>query len=254
MRFIDAHCHLDLFRDPHGEAAACDSSQTYTIAVTNLPSAFANSERIATGRRLVRAAAGLHPELVAQHPEALEQLLPLIGRTKYVGEVGLDYVKAAPSERQIQRRVLARIVEHCEHLGGRVISVHTRRAADDAIELLAGAARSKVILHWFSGSPKAAARAVAAGCLFSVNPAMTRSSAGQRIIAAIPDDRLLTETDGPFVKHEGHEVHAFEVASFLPAIARVRGQAKEAVGSMVLENFRRAVTIGAPTEPSLGPF
>jgi len=246
MRHIDAHCHLDLYPDPQAEASACDSSQTYTIAVTNLPSSFATSERIAAGRGFVRAAAGLHPELVAQHPLALEELLPLISRTKYVGEVGLDYVKAAPSERQAQRRVLERIVEHCEELGGRVISVHTRRAADDAIELVTGAARSKVILHWFSGSARAAARAVAAGCLFSVNPAMTRSSTGRKIIAGIPDDRLLTETDGPFVKHEGREVHAFQVASFLPAIARVRGQATEAVGSMILDNFRRAVTIGEP--------
>lgn len=247
MRHIDAHCHLDLYPDPQAEAAACDSSQTYTIAVTNLPSAFANSERIAAGRGFVRAAAGLHPELVTQHPQALEQLLPLIGRTKYVGEVGLDYVKATPSERQMQRRVLERVIECSEGLGGRVISVHTRRAADDAIELITGAVRSTVILHWFSGSAKAAARAVAAGCLFSVNPAMTRSATGQKIIAAIPDDRLLSETDGPFVKHDGREVHAFQIASFLPAIARVRDQPPEAVGAMILENFRRAVTIGPPS-------
>jgi len=252
MRYVDAHCHLDQYPDPKAEAGACDASQTYTIAVTNLPSAFASMERLAAGRSFVRAAVGLHPVLVGQNANAVDQMLTFIERTKYVGEVGLDYTQADDADRKLQRSVLERIVERCESLGGRVITVHSRRAADDVLAIVGPARRSAVILHWFSGSLKAASRGVSAGCFFSVNPAMIRSLSGQAIIAAIPDDRLLTETDGPFVKHAGHPVRPLDVARTLPALARERGTAEAVLGPMILQNFRRALSIPSATAQDPG--
>lgn len=243
MRFVDAHCHLDQYPDPRAVAGSCDESQTYTIAVTNLPSTFANTQRIASGRQFVRAAAGLHPQLIEQQPKAVGELLELIEKTKYVGEVGLDYTKATVGARQLQRDALERIFDRCEALGGRVITIHSRRAADDVLDLVNSLKRSTVILHWFSGSAKAGARGVAMGCFFSVNPAMTRSANGRGIIAAIPDDQLLTETDGPFVTHAGRAVYPFEVTSFLPAIAELRGTTSAELRSCILRNFARAVTL-----------
>jgi TatD DNase family protein len=244
MRYVDAHCHLDHYPDPKTVAAVCEESQTYTIAVTNLPSAFSNTERVADGLAFVRAAAGLHPELVRRFPSAVDQLLTVIERAKYVGEVGLDYSQTSVEDRQLQRRVFERVIEHCELLGGRVITVHSRRAAEDVVDLVGAATRSTIILHWFSGSAKAVSRAVDARCFFSVNPGMTRSASGRNIIAAIPDDRVLTETDGPFLRHAGRAVHPFEVANFLPAIAKLRDQTPQELGTIVLKNFRRAVMLG----------
>ena len=245
MRFVDAHCHLDRYPDPKVVADACEEAQTYTIAVTNLPVAFAATDREARGRKFVRAAAGLHPELVSQHPDAIEHLLPLMARTGYVGEVGLDYTQADAPSRQLQRRVFERVLAHCESLGGKVITVHSRRAADDVVDVVQSVERSTIILHWFSGSQKAARRAIDAGCFFSVNPAMTRSASGRAIIAMIPDHRLLTETDGPFVKHAGRVAHPFEMSSFLPAIAKARGTTTSAVQAIILRNFRDAVRLNA---------
>ncbi len=244
MRYVDAHCHVDQYPDPRAEVGACESAQTYTIAVTNLPREFVRTERLCVGRSFVRAAAGLHPELVARFPGAVEELLPLLARTKYVGEIGLDYTQASPNDRESQRKVLARVVATCEQLGGRVLTVHTRRAAEDALELLCDATKSSIILHWFSGSMKVLARAVEAGCFFSVNPAMARSTSGRKILEAIPGDRILTESDGPFVKHGGRELHPFEVRDALGEIARIRGSTVEEFRSIVLQNFRRAVSLG----------
>lgn len=244
MRYVDAHCHLDLYPDPQAVARTCEESQTYTISVTNLPSAFAKTERLTAGLAFVRPAAGLHPELVRQFPHAVDQLLVAIERTKYVGEVGLDYTNSDVENRQLQRRVFERTLEHCDSLGGRVITVHSRRAAEDVVALAGSATRCTIILHWFSGSEKIAARAAAAHCFFSVNPAMIRSAAGRKIVAAIPDDRLLTETDGPFVKHAGRAAQPFDVATLLPAIAEIRNQTPQGIRTLILENFRRAVTLG----------
>lgn len=244
MRFVDAHCHIDQYPDPKAVAAAAEASQTYTIAVSNLPSALAIVERIAAGRKFVRAAAGLHPELVAQHPRAVDDLLVLLERTKYVGEIGLDYTRASTADRLLQRDVLARVIERCESLGGRILTLHSRRAADDVIDAVRGVTRSTVILHWFSGSLKCLNRAIAQRCFFSVNPGMARSISGRAVIAAIPDDLLLTETDGPFVQYEGRAVYPADVASFISALAKLRDCTPQELRALVMQNFRRAVMIG----------
>ncbi|MEO8381145.1 MAG: Qat anti-phage system TatD family nuclease QatD [Acidobacteriota bacterium] len=244
MRYVDAHCHLDQYPDPKAVVGACEESQTYTIAVTNLPRAFSNTQRLVDSRQFVRAAVGLHPELVAEHSNALNALLSLIDKTKYVGEVGLDYTKANAEIRQLQRDVLGRVFERCEALGGKVITIHSRRAAEDVLELATSLRRSTVILHWFSGSAKALARGVAMGCFFSVNPAMTRSATGRSVIAAVPEDQLLTETDGPFVQHTGRPMHPFEMTTFLPTLAELRGTTTAALRSRILRNFARAVSLG----------
>src|SRR5436305_9328100 len=141
MRYVDAHCHLDHYPDPTAVANGCEASGTYTIAVTNLPNAFANTEDITRSLVFVRAAVGLHPELVREYPDAVDHLLTVLERTKYVGEVGLDYTQASVKDRQLQRRVFERTLERCESLGGRVITVHSRRAAEDVIDLARAATR-----------------------------------------------------------------------------------------------------------------
>lgn len=243
MRYVDAHCHLDQYPDPNADAGACESAQTYTIAVTNLPRDFARTQGYAREREFVRAGAGLHPELVAQFPNAISELLPLLRQTKYVGEVGLDYSRATPEQRRLQRDVFAAVVAECEQLGGRVLTVHSRRAAQDALDIVLAATRSSVILHWFSGTTKILERAAAAGCYFSVNVGMIRSASGRTIIQAIPPDRILTESDGPFVQYQGRALHPFEIRDVIDEIAAVRNESKGQLAAAVLRNFRRAVTL-----------
>jgi TatD DNase family protein len=243
MRYVDAHCHLDQYPDPKADAAACVAAQTYTIAVTNVPWDFDRMVTIVGDRPFVRVAAGIHPELVERFPAAVDELLPLLTRTKYVGEVGLDYTRATPENRRLQRNVFLKILTESERLGGRVLTVHSRRAAGDVVEIVAAAEKSRVVLHWFSGTLKILERAAAVGCYFSVNPAMARSASGKAIIQAIPPDRILTESDGPFVKHEGRPMHPFEMPDVIGDIAAARGEARDAFAACVLRNFREVVAI-----------
>jgi TatD DNase family protein len=81
------------------------------------------------------------------------------------------------------------------------MSIHSRGAADevlDALERQPGAGIS--VLHWFSGTRKQLDRAVELGCWFSVGPAMVRGMKGRQLLASMPRNRVLTETDGPFGK------------------------------------------------------
>jgi TatD DNase family protein len=243
MPFVDAHCHLDQYKDPRSVSSRAEASRTYTVAVTNLPSTFRHTERLAEGMKYVRAAAGLHPELVYQHRAEIVPLLALLERTKYVGEVGLDYSRADDDNRACQRATLERITGRCEELGGRVISIHSRGAAPDAIAILGPLRRSKVILHWFSGSLSSAQKAIDAGFYFSVNPSMLRSTSGLRLIAKIPDHLLLTDSDGPFVKVEDSPIEPAGMSNLVAKIASLRGANAAELERAVVRNFGRAVDL-----------
>jgi TatD DNase family protein len=200
IEYVDAHCHLDLFPDPAALARHIDERRVHTVAVTNAPSVFAHTERLAAGSRYLRAAAGLHPELVATHGGEIDRLWPCLERTAYVGEVGLDYTTNDHALRARQRSVFERILERCAALGDKTITVHSRRAASDTIDAIGDRFPGKVILHWFTGTRREVERAARLGLYFSVNPAMVTSQKGRELVDAMPRDRVLTESDGPFVK------------------------------------------------------
>src|SRR5579864_1932918 len=90
--FVDAHCHIDLYQAPRKTIEQAETDRIYTIAVTNAPSVFAHTAALVAGSRYVRAAIGLHPELVHSHRHELENFRHYLTQTRYVGEVGLDYM------------------------------------------------------------------------------------------------------------------------------------------------------------------
>jgi TatD DNase family protein len=199
VALIDMHCHVDLFPDPVALVKEIERHRIYTIAVTNTPSVFSRLREIVGGAQFVRTALGLHPELAVERHRELALFETLLPHTRYVGEVGLDYQTSVEADRSTQRRVLTAIIDYCDAAGGKIVTVHSRRAADDVVDAFGERFRGKYILHWYSGGVRTLRRAVGNGAYISVNPAMVRSERGRTLIAEVPRDRVLTETDGPFV-------------------------------------------------------
>jgi TatD DNase family protein len=239
---VDAHCHIDLYPNPQEVLAAAEAGKVYTIAVTNAPSVFHYTATLSANCRYVRAAAGLHPQLVHSHAGELEQLWSLLDRTRYVGEVGLDYQTPIQTERQAQRRVFSKILERCAAYGNKVITVHSRRAAADVIAAVGeNYLGGSVILHWFSGTTGELEKAIQCGIYFSVNMAMTSSRGGQKLIQGMPIDRVVTETDGPFVKVSQEAASPSDVSTVVFHLARIWGLSVEEAGNQIISNFRRLV-------------
>ncbi len=197
---VDAHCHIDLYPSPADVAATAEADGIHTIAVTNAPSVFPYTLALTKGNRYVRAALGLHPELVRTHGHELERMLQLLPETRYVGEVGLDFSTDDREDHRRQVRVFTSIIEQCAAAGNKVLTVHSRRASSEVVSAFGQSYPGVVILHWFSGSLRNLNRAIEAGMYFSINPAMTKSANGRKLAAAMPRERVLTETDGPFVQ------------------------------------------------------
>ena len=143
---------------------------------------------------------------------------PMLDQTRFVGEIGLDYVTSDPANRSAQKEVFSQIVERCAAYGDKVLSVHSRRSAADVISVIGDRFPGSVILHWFSGSRRELERAIEFGFYFSVGPAMVRSKNGLALLSAMPRERVLTETDGPFVQTDGRPARPSDTASVVSAI------------------------------------
>lgn len=242
MRLIDTHCHVDLYPDFADLIEETERAQVYTVAVTNSPSVFRRCVSLAEGRRFIRTAVGLHPQLVGRRHRELDLLLGMLPETRYVGEVGLDFETKDAGERALQRKVFAAILERCAASPEKVLTVHSRRAAAEVVDLIGEAYPCKVILHWFSGSRRDLDTAVSRGFYFSVNPAMMGSAKGRQIASAVPRDRLLTESDGPFVTVDGRPARPRDVELVVRGLAELFDSTAAEVASMLLDNFRTVLT------------
>lgn len=236
---IDFHCHLELYNDPHAAAERCAAKQMDVLSVGTTPSAFRVTRRIARGYPTIRTALGFHPHLAAQRMSELETFDMLLCETAYVGEVGLD---GAPEHRKTwdaQIKVFRHILQSCEAAGGRVISIHSRRAASDVLSLLEEKRGSGTpIFHWFSGSPRELEKAVELGAWFSVGPSMLRSKRGRDLAARMPKVRVLTETDGPFAMIQDRALLPGEVGDAFFKLAQIWNCETVEVLSTVRSNLK----------------
>jgi TatD DNase family protein len=237
VELVDAHCHLDLFPDPAALARHVNERRIHTIAVTNAPSVFAHTEHLAAGSAYLHPAIGLHPELVATHGHELPRIRPALERTRYVGEVGLDYTTNDLALRARQRDVFTKILGHCAELGGKTITVHSRRAVADTIDTIGERFPGRVILHWFTGTRKELERALRFGLYFSINAAMVQTQKGRELIEAMPRDRVLTESDGPFVRLGAKSADPTSAMVVIQHLARAWRCDGEAAQRIVLENL-----------------
>ena len=176
---VDAHCHVDLFAEPRKLVSEIERLGIHTIAVTNAPSVFFATERLCAGLRYAHAALGLHPELVVSRAHEFGMMRDLFKRTRYVGEIGLDYTTSDASAKAKQRAVLAEILSICSEAGDKILTVHSRRAATDVTSAIGPNFSCAVVLHWFSGTKKELDLAASCGFYFSVGPAMLASRAGR---------------------------------------------------------------------------
>jgi TatD DNase family protein len=235
---VDTHCHLDLYDDVAATIRRVEASGVFTVAVTNTPSVYEHLITLVGSAKRIRVAIGLHPELAHERDGELPLFRQFLEKTRYVGEVGLDYVTTDQERRQRQRRALTRIVQWCAEEGGKVVTVHSRRAAEDVVDMF-GAFAGTYILHWYSGSARALDRALANGAYVSVNPMMLLSQRSLAVIKRVPKERMLTETDGPFVKVDKRPAEPPDVRRSIGGLATLWGMELDAAGEVVYENFAR---------------
>lgn len=231
---IDFHAHLDLYPDPAGAVELCRQNGTYVLSVTTTPSAWLGTKRLAIAAPRIRTALGLHPQVAHQRKRELSLFDTLLSDSAYVGEIGLEGGKDWKPYFSDQVAVFDHILKSCEQAGGRVMSIHSRQAATDVLNMLEAHPRSGTpILHWFTGTQKELARAIDLGCWFSVGPAMLKSANGRSLATLMPRDRVVTETDGPFGMLQRRPLFPADAALAIPTLAELWALSTEDVETLL---------------------
>lgn len=208
MKYIDVHCHLDgrYFGNLDGlfeKLRACGVDKVITCGV-DLPTGFAVKE-IAERYDGCYFTAGFHPTELKDYKEAdLEEIARLATHKKCVaiGEIGLDY-HYPDTNKPLQKEVFVKQLQLANKLG-LPVEIHSRNSAEDMFEILkanAGLLNNGFLLHCYSHSAELAAELEKSGAYFSFGGTSTYSGSKKvrRCISTLGLDRLLTETDSPYM-------------------------------------------------------
>jgi TatD DNase family protein len=247
---IDFHCHLDLFDNPVDVASRAEAAHIYVLSVTTTPKAWRKTAALGHGKTYIRTALGLHPQLAHERSNELPLFEALLDETRYVGEIGLDGSPEYGAFADVQKRVFETVLKWSQERGGKILTIHSRRAAEEVLRALKRhQCADTAVLHWFSGTSRELTEAISLGCWFSVGPAMLRSERGRQITAMIPRDRLLTETDGPFGLRGNKPLEPTDVRFAEAALAKIWQIEPKEVSQTLLTNLKTLVG-RVPADPN----
>jgi TatD DNase family protein len=243
-KLVDFHCHLDLYPDFATAIADCERNQVYTLTVTTTPLAWPRNRELTMKSKYVRAALGLHPQLVADRSSEIRLWEEYFPQARYIGEVGLDAGPRYFKSFDLQKEVFQKVLKTCANAGDKIITVHSVRSAKHVLDMLEAhlpIGRGKVVLHWFTGGKSEARRALDMGCYFSINSEMLRNERHRDMIAVLPIDRLLTETDGPFTQIDGRPSRSSDVRGTVERLASVYRKTPDAMSGFIQRNLEKLV-------------
>jgi len=132
------------------------------------------------------------------------------------------------------------ILDACAEQGGKILTVHSVRATTrvlDHLEKKLLPDRGRVVMHWFTGSPSEARRAADMGCFFSLNSEMLSSPRHRAVLQELPIDRIITETDGPFVTVHGSPVRPCSVIDTTAKLATLLGRSQTQMAEQIILNL-----------------
>jgi TatD DNase family protein len=240
INLVDYHCHLDLYPDSEGVFAECSQHGVATLAVTTTPQAWPKNKEMAERFPAVRVALGLHPQLVAERGAEIRIFEKFFPETRFIGEVGLDAGPQFYRSINQQKQIFERVLQMCNEAGGRILSVHAVRTTRDILALVEKhlpQERGRVVLHWFNGTKSEAELAARLGCYFSVNAQMLASPKRQPIVAGLPLQLILTETDGPLTNVGDRPARPCDTAETVSVLAGLFRMSKDLMQKQILNNL-----------------
>jgi TatD DNase family protein len=254
VTLVDTHCHLDAPQFDEDRTAAIERAREAGVETLVAIGSGDGPPDLEAGLRQARefasvyATVGVHPQNAAQAEEETWRRLPELARDPLVvafGEIGLDYHdNFAPPE--VQREVFVRQLGLAREAGLPVV-IHSREAWQDTVSLIAAhwpADGPGGIFHCFSGGPAEAEDALELGFHLSFSGIVTfpKAVAVQEAARLTPGDRILVETDAPYlapVPHRGKRNEPAHVVHTARRLAELRGVSCEEIAAQTTENWRR---------------
>lgn len=254
---IDCHCHLagpefvEDLPDAVGRATAAGLSHAMVILAAEDQAELGRARDVTEAWQDVRFSIGIHPQTAnrfatdpAGGARLVEEAIAREPLTRGLGEIGLDYHYDAASP-EVQGALFREQVRLARRLALPIV-IHTRDAEEDTFRILAEEQAGEVggMFHCFTGDRRMAGRALDAGFHISLAGIVTFPKALElrEVARMVPLDRLLIETDSPFLSptpHRGKRNEPAYVTRVAEEIAMLRGVTPAEIGQAALENFRR---------------
>jgi TatD DNase family protein len=241
----DTHAHLcdDVF-DADRQAVIENAQRAGVSSIIAVAETLDDSEKnlsLSARFPMLLPGAGLFPTIL--DPEQAAKVRDFIrshsGILRVIGEVGLDYWKVQEeSDRERQREIFREFIGLSLQLD-LPLNVHSRSAGRHVIEFLIKHSARRVQLHAFDGKASSARPGLDAGYFFSIPPSVVRSPQKQKLVRALPLDRILIETDSPVLGPDpGCRNEPANAALVLKAVAELKGLNEQEVAEAVAENTR----------------
>lgn len=247
---FDTHAHFDDERFDADRDAMLEQMKDFGVTnITNIASSMASSRRsveLAEKYDFVYASVGVHPSETENLTETdMEELRRLAQHPKVraIGEIGLDYHYPDDVAPDIQKKWFIRQLDLAQELNMPVI-IHDRDSKGDSLEILKKMKISNGVVHCFSGSAETAREIVKLGMMISFTGVLTFKNARRAIeaCAAVPTDRLMIETDCPYMApepHRGERNHSGYVRYVAEKMAEIKGISYEEMVDITDRNAKR---------------
>ncbi|HVN95591.1 MAG TPA: TatD family hydrolase [Syntrophorhabdaceae bacterium] len=249
--FADSHCHLEMesYDEDRGDVIkqSVREGLHYMLTVGTEEAYFNKVIEIIDGFPMVYGALGIHPHNSnAYGPDVADKIRHLAAHPKIVayGEIGLDYFKNH-SPREAQIKAFRQQLELAQTLGLPII-VHSRDAREETYAILKEASANECggVIHCYSYDLDYVKKFLHLGFYISIPGTITYTKAQelQKVVQYVPDDRLLAETDAPFLTpspHRGKRNVPSYVKLTIEKIAFLRGKDLEELGTVMCHNFEK---------------
>lgn len=256
-QLYDMHCHLDFADNAKDVAAESMDAGITALSSTVVPSSFVSAREKFEAFPNIHVALGLHPWWVADNQIAevdLERFETLAQATRFIGEIGLDFHGKRKESQTAQEEVFFRALCACNAANaiaqetggadgedGKVIFIHAVRATTKVLDNLDKCGifdGNTVVFHWFQGNEDEFGRALSSGAFFTVSMRMLASERTRMFAKAIPDEKLLIETDNP--PHAGMvfstDIWRQELENTLTDLAELRGTTLQDLSDVLAAN------------------
>lgn len=232
-KLVDTHCHINFFKNAGDIALECENRKVHTIYVTTLPSQFDETFKYVKSLKYIYPSLGFHCLESDYNLEKEKKLfLKHVNNTKFIGEIGLDFSKRAVKSQKEQIELFEFILKNLNTKES-ILNLHSSSAEDEVLDMLLKYNVKKAIFHWYSGKIGTLNKILDCGYYFSINEAMCKSKKGQNIIAKLRKDRVLVETDAPFIE----DVLPYKNLNVYIYLSRLWNIKQEDVMKIVFDNF-----------------